>query len=415
MFLSFFILASLTSSEEQRSWQLKELLSEALSKNLEYQEAQKEAAKAAAHSGVARAGFFPELGVEGGGRSNREREKRNDLFYYGYGRYNLFRGFKDLHSYFAFSSRQELAGFKEQQVKNSVAREIARHFYELLYLNEAIRLRMADFKLSETQIEMAKKKESAGLTTKADLYEFQLHQSALEADLSLLDQERKDKLRKLARLAGLGEVENIEVDGNLELNSEPPSLEQLLSLATSQNESFRAAETAKRVALYEKRSAMSGWSPSVDVEAQYGKLMDTDFIESRKNSWAVVGKITLPLFSGFSTYQEYEFSKSEFEQKELAVLRTKKDLENEVRSLFGLWKSLKQRLKIERDRKQNAKKYYELTLSEYRRGVKNSPDLAGATDQMLESQLKEAELLRDLQLTQLRLAEATGQGVLWNE
>ena len=51
----------------------------------------------------------------------------------------------------------------------------------------------------------------------------------------------------------------------------------------------------------------------------------------------------------------------------------------------------------------NAQKYFELTLAEYRRGTKNSPDLVGATDRLFSTKKKTFELIKDLEILKTKL------------
>jgi outer membrane protein len=54
-------------------------------------------------------------------------------------------------------------------------------------------------------------------------------------------------------------------------------------------------------------------------------------------------------------------------------------------------------------RLQTSKKYYDLTLSEYRRGVKNSPDVVAATERWFETQRKQFEIKKELETLQVKL------------
>ena len=51
----------------------------------------------------------------------------------------------------------------------------------------------------------------------------------------------------------------------------------------------------------------------------------------------------------------------------------------------------------------SAEKYYDLTLAEYKRGVKNSPDIVGATERYFDSKKKKIEIQKELELVQLQL------------
>ena len=51
----------------------------------------------------------------------------------------------------------------------------------------------------------------------------------------------------------------------------------------------------------------------------------------------------------------------------------------------------------------NSQKYFDLTLAEYKRGVKNSPDLVGATERLFSSKKKKYEMLKDLEILKAKL------------
>ena len=56
-----------------------------------------------------------------------------------------------------------------------------------------------------------------------------------------------------------------------------------------------------------------------------------------------------------------------------------------------------------------ATRYYALTQNEYSCGVKNSPDVVGASDRLLENQLMELRLLRDFQISRSHVLSKLGR------
>jgi outer membrane protein len=56
-----------------------------------------------------------------------------------------------------------------------------------------------------------------------------------------------------------------------------------------------------------------------------------------------------------------------------------------------------------------AERYYKLTQSEYARGVKNSPDVLGASEKLFDSRLKRIELIREFQVAKAHLLAKLGR------
>jgi len=72
-------------------------------------------------------------------------------------------------------------------------------------------------------------------------------------------------------------------------------------------------------------------------------------------------------------------------------------------------KALNQRIDLEEKNLERFEKYYKLTLDKYRRVVKNSPDMVGASERILDARLRNLEYRRDLMIAQAKLYELTGE------
>jgi outer membrane protein TolC len=56
-----------------------------------------------------------------------------------------------------------------------------------------------------------------------------------------------------------------------------------------------------------------------------------------------------------------------------------------------------------------AERYYKLTQSEYGRGVKNSPDVLGASEKLFENKLKRLEIIKDFQIAKSHVLAKIGK------
>lgn len=351
--------------------------------------------------------LLPELGVEGGGRSSREKEKRNDHFYYGYARYEL--SLQEIYELKAALAKRRLAEREQELIRSEVDRLIAEHFFEAAVLQEKIKLKEEDFKLSEQQMQTARRRIEGGLATNTDLLEFQLHQQEIKNDLELLRQEWAAHLRELQRVSGLSSLPS-SLDPLFPLP--PPTLESeenIWATITTKNFELSAARAEAEVASAERGASFGGWLPRLSVEGQYGKLMETDFVESRKDSWEVVGKVTIPLFSGTSTLRDYQSKSAEAQRAQLRYTQEELKMRNALKSILDLINRLKAKFEGEQANVGTAEAYYKAVISEYRRGVKNSPDVASATDKLFGAKERLFETRRELSAVYLELLTLQGR------
>ncbi len=351
--------------------------------------------------------LFPELGLEGGHRTSEEREKRNYHFYYAYGRYEL--GLQEIYELKAALAKRRLAERETELIRSRLEQVVAEHFFEAALRQEHIKLKEEDLKLSDQQLKTARRRVDGGLATNTDLLEFQLHQQELQNDLELLRQELVARLRELERISGISSGLG-KLDAAFPLPpTSLPSEDEMWALVSAKNLELSSVRAEAEVARAEKNKSLGGWLPRFGVEAQYGKLLETDFVDSRKNSWEVVGKVTLPLFSGSSTLREYQSKSAEAERAEVKRVQEEIKVRNAFKNLLELITRLRLKLNGEQANVKTSEAYYNSVMSEYKRGVKNSPDVASATDKLFESKGRLLETQKALSATYLELLVLQGQ------
>jgi len=355
-------------------------------------------------SGVGR--VLPEIGVEGGGRSNRESEKRSDLFYYGYARYEL--SLSEIAELKAGLARKDLGSVVAQVAKAKALRTLAAEFFKALSLQKQIELKEADFTVANKQTVTAKRRVSEGLATESDILEFQMHQNALENDLRGLKVDLEFELLDLQRISGFpNKIHSLAYKINDP--TQEVDLEAATNGALSANLELAKIEADARVARAEKLAAWGEFLPRLSAEALYGKMLETDFIESRKNSWAVVGKVTIPIFNGASSVNKVIEKSAEAQRAELLLSLETARIKDKIGSLISKQKEYSAKLKGEQENLRSTQKYFDLFSSEYRRGVKNSPDLASAADKLFDAKWRVFETWRDLTLTVIDLQWIQGK------
>lgn len=389
--------------------ELPALIQKAVEQHPEVQEAERQLEASQAGRRKSAATFYPRLALEGGPLAYRdEAESRTSFAGYLSGKMNLFRGGRDRLGLNASDLSVRVSELQLTQAKRKIAREVEQAYIRLVALQEHIGIHQEEITRNTEQIKMAQKKAAGGLTSQADLYEFQFREAGLKSDLLLKEQERRTLILELSKLMGQTFPEDYRAVGTVDSSERVPSTDSLLALAESNHLALAEAKAEESAAGLSYRGALGYWLPEVDLEAQYGKLAFDKAEVAPGLAGEVALKISIPLFSGFEGIASRTEAAKLQEKWSARQQGIRRDLQAEVRSQVLFLKVLDERIEIEKENVERARHYYDMTVTEYRRGIKNSPDLAGATERLYEAKARRVDLNRDRAIAILSLESAVG-------
>lgn len=389
---------------------LADFLNEAMIHNKEVMEANLKLESATALKGKTRSFYYPEIGIEGGAESyHSSQTNASNGFAFAYGRYNLYNGGKDFNAFKTQSKEQEFADFHLAKTKVRVQREVAHQFYDLLFIQEANKLKIQALEINQSQLKMAEKRKAAGITSDSDVLEFELREATLHSDLLLLEQEKLSSMREFLRILGRDETNtNIEVSGALNRVPVNKELSELISQAQNEREDLIEAKKNLSIATFAHSATLGSWFPKADFEANYGNLPRADRILTETPTLGILLKVSLPLFSGFDSYYERVSKAHEMDRAEVTMKRVEQQMKVQVEMAFSKLKTIGSRADLEEKNLDRSKRYYEITTAEYKRGIKNSLDVASATEKLFDTKLRDLQYRRDFKFAQLLLAESIG-------
>ena len=388
---------------------LSSLIEEALINNLEIKEVQKKYEESLASRKQAFSVYFPTVGFEGGYQSSQiDSAPSSGTFGYARAAINLYRGGKDQAEWDVRIEEEKFQKLKLEKTKVQLEREVSKIFYELLYLQEGIAVKEEAIKANLAQTALAIKKKNSGYTSQADVLEFELREATLKSDINFLMLEEVTKERELRLLLARTDESIIRVDGHLHRESFNSDASGLLKLALQERIDLIEAKKNISVSNLEYQSAFGDYLPKVDLEGKYGKISNSN---ASNNNSVVMLKVSIPLFSGLETVYGRQGKFSEVAKSELTATRIRQEVNVQLDSAISRLRSIEERLNLEEKNIERSTKYYKITLNEYKRGVKNSPDVAGAADRLFDARLRNLEFRRDFYLTKLAIAEAVGISV----
>jgi outer membrane protein len=393
------------SGHSDQSTRLAALLETASRNNLELRAAQQDLVRSQEERQGARTAYWPELSLESEASLRGDREQQGDHAYYVAGRVNLYRGFQDRARLETSKISENIAKLQTEVAAQSLRSQIATLYFELIHLDRVMEILRADLSEKEKQIQMARTRIDAGLGTRTELFEFELHQRNINSQIHVLETQRKIAVLKLSQLSGAKLSPSFEPEDSVgvKLLSNDTLIASPESLG--QSPKLKVSSLLKERAGVERQAVRGQWLPSIDMELQYGRLPEYDLGPSRPNSWAVVAKLSVPLSAGFRS--AYEHRARAAEELRLSYLEQNQQNQTQRRfqELMQQLGDIRSRLELQAKNIETARRYYSATLTEYRRGARSSGDLSRATDEMFDAQSAASELTRDLRVTCLGLEE----------
>ncbi len=378
--------------------------------NSHWEAARMDVSSAESRTGHLGRSFLPRLQAEGGGEAfsvHHQRRAMSQPFGTLVASVNALNGGRDYLENQSRNADRDAAVAREREVATRELLETRQTYLSLMNLKAAIRLLEKAIQENDINEVAARSRIQAGLATQTDLLEFKMYRSQLDQDLAQARVDARSEERDLLALLGLPPESSIEIESDLphshaaEKKEVPPHW-SLLALQ---------AEEAKADAL--SWTASAWWAPSLDLYAGAGVHTLREFETADMHQWNeryVGARVTVTLFDGWVGRSEKNAEQRRSQARRLELAQTRRELDSQVsrarwqiQVTHDLLESAEAAVKI-------GDEYLEKTLGEYRRGVKNSPDVLGACQKALELRRRAVNLKRDHLMAEADLRSLQGEG-----
>jgi outer membrane protein len=155
--------------------------------------------------------------------------------------------------------------------------------------------------------------------------------------------------------------------------------------------------------------------PKLDAYAaikRYNEQIESagqDAANDMKNESVIGLRITMNLGSGFESNREAKALFIEAQAARTFAAYEKQQIEIDIKSEMAQLKSLFEQIQETDQNIKRAENYYKFTQSEYNRGVKNSPDVLGASEKLFDTKNKHLETIKNYQVAKAHLISKIGQ------
>lgn len=300
-----------------------------------------------------------------------------------------------------------------QQVVADELQTLRKHYWETVYTLDKIEQIEAAIKVNGANMAAAVKRIRSGVATESDRVEFEMNAVDLDRELAESRLKLANQSREFAILLNFNLSEKLTFPRRLEHNHDFEGA--LKHEARDHDFLYKDDELKSQEGELAAEKQRRSWWPEVDAFAAYNDYSQR--IESAgpdtsndATNEAVIGiRMKMGLGAIFDGTREAAALAKEAsaDQKRADLKRRQAEahMENELAEL----RLLHEQIHSAEENILRAERYYKLTQSEYGRGVKNSPDVLGASEKLYENRLKRLEIIKDFQIAKSHVLAKIGK------
>lgn len=356
--------------------------------------------------------FTPQIEVFAAQESFKEGTKaeQSQPTYGAEAKINILNGGKNLYDGRLRETQTNIKRFKYQSALAEELKSARETYWRYIYTQESIKLINEMIEVNNKSLKSAQQRINAGVATQSDRYEFELKAIDLKQELKEVMLSSDNLKRQIKLLLNFSSTDDFKIIGSL--NHDHDYEMSLKHKPSDHDFLYKEYELSAEVEKLKADMSKSEFWPKLDLYASYKQQnqLEIDMPNAEDRVERVAGiKLTINLNEGFENHRQAKASlleaeslvkRAQFQKREVEL-----HVENEISELDLLHSQVHDSdLSVE-----IADKYFKTTLSEYVRGVKNSPDVLGASEKLFETKNKRLEIIRDFQLSKSHILSKIGQ------
>jgi outer membrane protein len=246
-----------------------------------------------------------------------------------------------------------------------------------------------------------------GVLTQTDVLRARVQVAASGEQLERARNQYDIALENLALEIGLESVPG-EITEPSEREFTPVPVSDLYQTAMEKRQDLHQAE--KQVLVAEKRVDFewADYFPNLSLEGQYTQTDEPDLFYGEHDDWQATLKLSYPLFTGWRTTAQVDKAKSGLMQANEALNRLKKEIRNQVRSVYLDIQTQKKVIEQIEEQVKAADRNYQQVTAQFEQGLVTAVDQVDAFTALNEAENRLAQAYYSYQLDQIRMELVMG-------
>jgi outer membrane protein len=326
---------------------------------------------------------------------------------------NLFNGGRDRLENQIRDLHVERKTVQVQQVAADELQMLRKLYWETVYNLDKIDQIEAAIKVNGANMSAAVKRIRSGVATESDRVEFEMNAVDLDRELAEAKLKLANQTREFVILLSFNLSDKLTFPSRLEHSHD---FEAALKHEARDHEFlYKDDELKSQEGELAAEKHRRSWWPEVDAFAAYNDYSQRiesagpDISNDATNETVIGIRMKMgfgEIFGG--TREAAALAKEASADKKRADLK-RREAEAHLESELGELRLLHDQIHSAEENVVRAERYYKLTQSEYGRGVKNSPDVLGASEKLFENKLKRLEIIKDFQIAKSHVLAKIGK------
>lgn len=284
-------------------------------------------------------------------------------------------------------------------------------YWTSLYERERLEILKKSLAVNAENQKAAERRIRSGVATESDRVEFEMKHVDLVREQAAAEVKMRIEKQNLAVLLGIDH--DAELVFPETLSHEHDYETELKHSADDHAFIYKETEIQAQVSGLEAEKRKRALWPKLEAYATYAWVGEREVSRSLsqedRRETALGLRLSLPLADGYEALRESAAFAKEAQAAEMTSRLMRKETEAHIHNELAELQLLHDQVHDAEKNIERAERYYRLTQSEYQRGVKNSPDVLGASEKLLETRLKRLEMVRDFQLAKAHVLAKLGR------
>ncbi len=353
------------------------------------------------------------LGSFAGAPSSRIRPSliSADVYESGLGvNYNIF-SFKTKPTLEISSASIDLAEAEVKKVKNELTLAVKLAFYTVLFNQQLVEVAQGAEDVALSNYETTEKLYKEGKVSHFDVSRAKVRWVNSKTDLILAHNNSDISKENLRTILSLPANQGLEVAGAFSEEIVEINLNTVLQTAQAQRPEIHSSDFLERLSLasiqLEKATRLPSFSLSYNYSWQGGNLYSD--LDRYYKTWSFLGKVTLPIFDGFTAKGKIKAAKASWEKAKQQREALLDNINFEVKQAYRSLSAAQERIIAQKENVETAHENLRIATERYKLGLLSQLELKDAELSVIESQTNYIKTLYDYNLALAALDKAQGK------
>ncbi len=286
--------------------------------------------------------------------------------------------------------------------------QVSLRYYEVLLGRRSIEISENALKRAKQQLERAKARFEVGVLTRTDVLRAEVQVARSREDLERARNQHDIAREHLALEMGIESVPGELMEPDEKSFNHMP-IADLYAKALENRRDFKQAKQQLLGAEERVDFEKADFFPNLSLKGEYTRTDEKALFYGEKEDWQASLVLSYPLFTGWKTSAEVDRAESEKKQAKYYLARLRKQIRNEVRSVYLDIQTQEEVIDQLEQQVKSAKRNYRQVTAQFEEGLVTAVDQVDAFTALNEAENRLAQAYYTYQIDLLRLKLATGR------